>query len=341
MDDAELKGAIVALQNVVATRYVSGTHPQLLLYDHLLTLSDEIEYIWSAPNSVAKVLFLILRYLVPSFIAVQTTLRSGLSVIEMSDELNSCSSRPIICPTNSRCKSVMSIGSYAGWLSIVISNFLVLLRIWTTLPHSHRLRFWSIVLFIVAQLGSLGATTWAVAQMIPVLFFDARIGLCSFSSRPNVIGMWVVGLAYEVVVFLTVSWNTLNRPRALGIDPEVAVTRIFLRDGIVYFVILFGMHCSQFDNSTQHTLTTLRIANTVITVISPVSSLFIIVFFVWAGTTATTSRLIINSRRAAGKAAEWRQLNAPDHTNTVENPPDSTPDMMSYRSISPIARHVV
>ncbi|KAK6977700.1 hypothetical protein R3P38DRAFT_3236810 [Favolaschia claudopus] len=301
MDDAELKGAIVALQNVVATRYVSAAGFVLLLYDHLLTLSDEIEYIWSAPNSVAKVLFLILRYLVPSFIAVQTTLRSGLSVIEMSDE------------------------SYAGWLSIVISNFLVLLRIWTTLPHSHRLRFWSIVLFIVAQLGSLGATTWAVAQMIPVLFFDARIGLCSFSSRPNVIGMWVVGLAYEVVVFLTVCWNTLNRPRALGIDPEVAVTRIFLRDGIVYFVILFA----------------LRIANTVITVISPVSALFIIVFFVWAGTTVTTSRLIINSRRAAGKAAEWRQLNAPDHTNTVENTPDSTPDMMSYRSISPITRHVV
>ncbi|KAK6985036.1 hypothetical protein R3P38DRAFT_3102701 [Favolaschia claudopus] len=249
MSAAELKAAITGLQNLLVTRY-------LLLYDHLLTLDVEIEYIWSAPNSAAKVLFLILRYMVPIFLTSQTILRSGLSIIYI-------------------CKGWISFGAYAGWLSIVISNFIVLLRIWTTLPHSPRLRLWSISIFIIAQLGSLGT------NMIPVLFFDSRVGLCSFTSKPNVFGLWIVGLVYEILVFVTVCWNTLDRPRAVGSDPDAALTRIFLRDGAVYFVILFGTY--NFHQSPKYQLSThdhhfpyvaLRIANTLIAIISPISSLF-------------------------------------------------------------------
>ncbi|KAF8210827.1 hypothetical protein K438DRAFT_1808307 [Mycena galopus ATCC 62051] len=274
---AELEAAVVALQNVVITRYVTAAGYVLLLYDHLLTLEDEVEYIWSAPTSVAKILFLILRYMVPSFLTVETVLRSGLSVIPMTDNV---------------CKVWTSIATYAGWLSILISNFLVLLRIWTTLPHSHRLKVWSIGFFAVAQVMNFGFTSWAVANMIHVLIYDPRVGLCSFSSKPNVVSLWVVGLIYEVLVFATVCWNALDRPRALSSNPDAEVTRLFFRDGAIYFLILFA----------------LRTANTVIAIVSPISSLFIIVFFVWAATTVTTSRLIINSRRAAGKAAQLRQL---------------------------------
>ncbi|KAJ6472037.1 hypothetical protein C8R45DRAFT_1013828 [Mycena sanguinolenta] len=274
---AELEQAVVALQNVVITRYVSAAGFVLLLYDHLLTLDDEVEYTWNAPNSVAKITFLFLRYMVPSFLTVQTVLRSGLPVIPMSDIV---------------CKVWISIAAYAGWLSIVISNFLVLLRIWTTLPHSHRLKVWSIGFFVTAQILSFGFTGWVVGNMWPVLFFDPRVGLCSFSSKPNVVGLWIVGLAYEVLVFVTVCWNTLDRPRALLSSEDAGITRMLFRDGITYFVILFA----------------LRIANTVIAIVSPVSSLFVIVFFIWAATTITTSRLILNSRRAAGQAAKLRRL---------------------------------
>ncbi|KAF7345631.1 hypothetical protein MVEN_01582400 [Mycena venus] len=287
MNAAELAGAIAGLRNVLITRYVSAAGFVLILYDHALTLGDEVEYIWSAPTSVAK------SY-VPAF-AVH-----GPKLLDRPDDthVGQCVSPPVILGkfTSSshprRCKGWISFAAYAGWLSIVISNFLVLLRIWTTLPHGNRLRVWSIVFFVVAQLASFATTSWVVANMIPVLIFDSRVGLCSFSSKPDVVGLWVVGLAYEVVVFVTVCWNTLDRPRALGSDPDAAVTRMLFRDGVVYFVILFA----------------LRIANTVIAIVSPVSSLFVIVFFIWASTTVTTSRLIINSRRAAGRAARLRRL---------------------------------
>ncbi|KAJ7655898.1 hypothetical protein B0H17DRAFT_1185986 [Mycena rosella] len=270
MDPADLKSIIVALQNVATTRYMPA-----LLYDHALTLDDEVEYIWSAPSTVAKVLFLVLRYMVPLLLLVMTITRSGIPVVPMSATV---------------CKGWTAFATFAGWLSIVISNFLVLLRIWTTLPRGHKLIRWSIVFFVAVQLTGLGVTTWVIAQMIPVLVFEPLVGLCTFTSKPNVVGLWVVGLIFEVVVFLIVCWNTLDRPRTLGSDSEVAVTRLLFRDGVVYFVILF----------------VLRVSNVVIAVAFPVSSIFIIVFFIWSATTLTTSRLIINSRRAVGKAAQLR-----------------------------------
>ncbi|KAJ6543058.1 hypothetical protein B0H19DRAFT_1035468 [Mycena capillaripes] len=268
---------IVALENVVATRYLSAAGYVLILYDHLLTLDDEVEYVWSAPTTLAKILFLILRYMVPLFLTAQTITRSGLPIIVMSDVV---------------CKAWTSITSYAGWLSIAISNFLVLLRIWTTLPRGHRFIPWSLGFFVVMQLTNFAVTTWVVSNMIPVLVFEPLVGLCTFATKPSVVGLWVPGLVFEVVVFITVCWNTLDRPRALETDSDRYITHILFRDGVVYFVILF----------------VLRIANTIIAIVAPISSIFVIVFFIWAATTMTTSRLIINSRRAVGQAARLREL---------------------------------
>ncbi|PIL33856.1 hypothetical protein GSI_03562 [Ganoderma sinense ZZ0214-1] len=47
-----------------ATRYMSAAGLIILLYDHLLTFGDEVQYIWSAPATYAKYIFLLNRYTV-------------------------------------------------------------------------------------------------------------------------------------------------------------------------------------------------------------------------------------------------------------------------------------
>ncbi|KAF8180695.1 hypothetical protein K438DRAFT_1602397, partial [Mycena galopus ATCC 62051] len=243
-----------------------------LLFDHLLTLDDEVEYIWKGPTTLEKVLFLLLRYMVPLFLAAQTATQSILL----------------------RCKVWTSFVTYVGWLSIVISNFLVLQRIWTTLPRGHRLIRWSRAFFVFMQLASLAVTSWVVSNMIPVLVFEPTVGLCTFNSKPSVFGLWVPGLVFEVVVFFTVCWNTLDRPRALGPDSHSHITRMLFRDGAVYFVV------------------PLRVANTVIAIVAPISLIFVIVFFIWAATTLTTTRLIINARRELGREDQSWELRMED-----------------------------
>ncbi|KAJ7749466.1 hypothetical protein B0H16DRAFT_1888172 [Mycena metata] len=276
MDPAQIfHSVIVALDNVVITRHISAAGYVVLLYDHLLTLDDEVKYVWSAPTTLAKVLFLVLRYLVLLFMTGETITRNGVVIVPMSDLV---------------CKAWTSFATYAGWISVAISNFLVLLRIWTTLPRGHRFVLWSLGFFITIQVVNFSVTTWVITNMNAVLYFDVTVGLCSFSSKPSVVGLWAPGLAFEIVVFASVCWNTLDRPRATDpADPEGNITRIFFRDGVVYFVII----------------TSLRVANAVIAVVAPISSIFIIVFFIWSGVTVTTSRLIINSRR---EIAQLREL---------------------------------
>ena len=85
------EGLVTVLEHIFASRYFTCTffssslqeqHPLLfsplvlrvsctaagyviLLYDHLLTLGDEVEYVWKARGTIPKYLFLINRYTVP------------------------------------------------------------------------------------------------------------------------------------------------------------------------------------------------------------------------------------------------------------------------------------
>ncbi|KAJ7186074.1 hypothetical protein C8R46DRAFT_1289612 [Mycena filopes] len=312
MDPAQLQSIIVDLENVVITRYVSAAGYVLLLYDHLLTLSDEVEFIWSAPTTVAKVLFLIMRYMVPLFLTGETITRSGLAIVPMSDLVSVSGIFPLLVQALSDSSQMQDVElsrgnqTYAGWLSIAISNFLVLLRIWTTLPRGHRFVVYSIVFFIIMQLVNFGVTTWVITQMIPVFVFEPFVGLCTFTTKPSVVGLWVPGLVFEVVVFACVCWNVLRAAGLGSADPEASmtsITRVFFRDGLVYFVIL----------------TALRVSNAVLAVTAPISSLFVIVYFIWAGVTLTTSRLIINSRREMGRAARRALLLVPADSEGCEN----------------------
>ncbi|KAJ7863334.1 hypothetical protein B0H14DRAFT_3444199 [Mycena olivaceomarginata] len=244
-----LQSIVVALENVLTTRYLSAAGYVVLLYDHLLTLDDEVKYIWSAPTTIAKILFLTLRYMVPLFLTGETITVWRLSQCLMLREPHS----------PDQVARFNSFHTYAGWISITISNFLVLLRIWTTLPRGHRLITWSLVFYIIMQLGSFAVTTWVISNMIPVLFFDPVACFCSFSTKPNVAGLWIPGLIFEVVVFVTICWNALDRPRALSTDSETHITRLLFRDGVIYFIILF----------------VLRVANTVLALVAHVSLIFV------------------------------------------------------------------
>ncbi|KAL0958456.1 hypothetical protein HGRIS_000598 [Hohenbuehelia grisea] len=50
------------LRDIQSTRYAQLASSIIIIYDHFLTLSDEINLIWRASWSVGKVLFILNRY---------------------------------------------------------------------------------------------------------------------------------------------------------------------------------------------------------------------------------------------------------------------------------------
>ncbi|KAK0430490.1 hypothetical protein EV421DRAFT_281735 [Armillaria borealis] len=77
----------IVWHNIQATRYLTSAGLVVLLYDHLLTFSAEVELIWAAHWSVPKVLFLLLRYLVPPSVIIHTHLLSGIANSHVSHTL--------------------------------------------------------------------------------------------------------------------------------------------------------------------------------------------------------------------------------------------------------------
>ncbi|KAI0033585.1 hypothetical protein K488DRAFT_84783 [Vararia minispora EC-137] len=64
---AEVESALVQYR---ASIYVSIASLTFLMYDHLLTFADEVEFVWNAPSSLPKWFFLVNRYALPMLISV-------------------------------------------------------------------------------------------------------------------------------------------------------------------------------------------------------------------------------------------------------------------------------
>ncbi|KAI0812300.1 hypothetical protein BC629DRAFT_1436398 [Irpex lacteus] len=70
---------VQALEDAQTTRYLSVAGLIVLLYDHALTLSDEVSLVWAAPRSFAKYAYLFNRYMVAICLLAVTHEMSGLS----------------------------------------------------------------------------------------------------------------------------------------------------------------------------------------------------------------------------------------------------------------------
>ncbi|CAE6509637.1 unnamed protein product [Rhizoctonia solani] len=66
-----------AARDIIISQYVTGSGLALLLYDHLLTLSTEIELVWPAKMSPVKCAFLVNRYFCPLVLGFICAVNSG------------------------------------------------------------------------------------------------------------------------------------------------------------------------------------------------------------------------------------------------------------------------
>ncbi|QRW14825.1 dephospho-CoA kinase [Ceratobasidium sp. AG-Ba] len=68
---------VTAGGHLFASRYLTLAGFVLLIYDHIITLGSEIDFVWPAKRSAVKILFLINRYVVPVFIAFDFAFLTG------------------------------------------------------------------------------------------------------------------------------------------------------------------------------------------------------------------------------------------------------------------------
>jgi len=259
------------IERLTASKYVNAVGMMILLWDHILTFPDEVQLIWKARLSSAKVLFLVNRYMVPFTMIVQTHEFSGLEGY-----------LSLAC-----CKAWYAIGVSVGTLSIATTNFLILLRLWVIWDRSPRLVLSTLTLFIVTQLVTIGCAAYVIYDLMPNLAILARVHACIPIEKPKLMVIWVPGLVFEFVVFATTVWNALDRPR----PQDLRMAKILYRDGCLYFLCLFVS----------------RLANMLLSVFAPASLSFVGIYFLWSFCNITLARLVFNLRRLSTKKTSTGQ----------------------------------
>jgi len=261
----------VIIEHIQATRYLSAAGLVILLYDHLLTFDDEVRLIWKAKTSLPKLLYLFNRYLVPIGMLFRTNDLSGLSQTVFSDTY---------------CKWSFGLTTVLGIMTIGISNFLILLRIWVLWDRNRRLIFLTGSLFILTQIAGLTMAGVILSEMLNYVIYEQAFHACIIYQKPSInIGcLWAPGLAFEVMIFAAVWWNALDRPRS----SNSKLSRAVYRDGFLFFSVLF----------------VLRLTNMILGTVAPVSLILLGVLFIWSATNVTLSRLILTLRQVTVDAEE-------------------------------------
>ncbi|EIM84970.1 uncharacterized protein STEHIDRAFT_122889 [Stereum hirsutum FP-91666 SS1] len=285
--EAELAEFATVVLNFDACRYVSAAGLVILLYDHLLTLDEEIQYVWKAPWTLPKGMFLANRYGVPLLTIINTWQLSGLA-------------NP--SPTDTVCKVWIITALYAGVLSMANGGFIVLLRLWVLWNRRTSLVGWTLLVFVVTQLATFSVTTWVATGLVSRLEYSPLVNSCVLTKRLPLQGLWIPGVLFEIMVFSTTVYNAFDRPR----DENRPMANQLYRDGFVFFCCIF----------------TLRLINMVLAITAPLSLIFLGIFFIWCATNVTLSHLVLNVRRLAVERRSPEQ----DSVTTGYEPDTEVPD---------------
>jgi len=259
------------VRDIQASRYVSLAGLVLMLYDHVLTFDEEVRLIWSARWTLPKVLFLLIRYLVPVGLIINISEMSGLG--------NDWVTTPF-------CKVWFAVAISVGVVTIAIGNFMVLLHIWNLWDRNRRFMLFTMLLFFCTQVTTIVCIAVALTEVIPNTSFSPLLKLCVLDQRSRIGMLWAPGVVFELVAFISLCWNAMERPR----DKKTEFTKVLYRDGSIYFLLLF----------------TLRLANLLLAFLAPLSLIFLGVFFIWSTTTLTVTRLILRLRRLSQEREETR-----------------------------------
>ncbi|KAG1874459.1 hypothetical protein F4604DRAFT_1764894 [Suillus subluteus] len=201
---------------------LSATGHTVLIYDYLLTFNDEILYIWNAPWTVVKVLFLINRY---GNIAGQTLIR-----LEEAG----------ILAHNSQffCQRFSIITSYFMFISSESIHILVLIRawaIWGAQRGMSNILIGSYVSYVLILLGvsSYGAHHDSSEEY---LYLDL-VKIC-VSAMPKLMWLCYVGsFILDAITFVLTARSLRRYSREFqGLYPSNLLL-LLVRDATIFFVV--------------------------------------------------------------------------------------------------------
>ncbi|KAH9854767.1 hypothetical protein C2E23DRAFT_725762 [Lenzites betulinus] len=204
------------------TFYVGIASFTVLIWDHLITLPDEIEYVWKRHKSPLIYLFFLNRYLTPLGFIVNLF---GASTHERSLSIRRCN----------------HFVRYEGSMTVIginVAALMMLLRIYAMYERNKLIVGFVTALFIV----ELGVNAWLLTNGIGTLPSMVSIHACgkltgvACSKGPIASASAWLPLLFDTVVLIL----TLNRTYTGIMNPTAGrIMRTLLKEGLMYYSVIF------------------------------------------------------------------------------------------------------
>ncbi|KAF9051461.1 hypothetical protein BJ165DRAFT_889726 [Panaeolus papilionaceus] len=211
-----------AAQHLLAGKYFQGASYAMLVYDHLLTLDEEVERIWKQKFSGATILFLLNRYgtLLSFIVVIDAFVDSGWTKQDCHRFVMYEGAQTIALV--GICELIMILRVYAlyGRSIFVIAPLLLLLSA-------------QIIMSVVGI-----HTGWAVP-------LPSGLTGCILDGTSVIFpSIWVSPLITDSCIFGLTLWRT--RSYILSRSRSTPIMQIFLRDGTLYFFAIFSANFINF-----------------------------------------------------------------------------------------------
>jgi len=211
---SDLHALATGARHLQAGKYFQVAAFVVLIYDHAVTFSDEVERVWQRKLTGASILFFINRYVTPlQFIVIIDAFQDPRW-------------------TTSACKRYVAFEGASTVALIAVCELIMILRMYALYARNTYVLF-SLMILWVAQIiiSSIGLSTGFAAQLPP-----GFVG-CIFTGNSVLFpSLWVAPLVTDSCIFLLTVWRTWDYVKESRTTPTI---RIFFRDGLMYFLVIF------------------------------------------------------------------------------------------------------
>jgi len=198
----------------IASNYASVAFVTIALYDYLLTLGEEVEFVWQQKMSFGNVLFILNRYMPMIDLVIYLSLQE--------DEL---------------CLAFIRLNTWMRLFCYVVINMLLLLRTWALWGMSKTILICLSILMAVCVVAASGPSLYISFAVIEVPSLGS-IQTCLYAiPRAEIVYIYCVSLiVFDSAVMILTLIKAVPARQSNGLTP--LITQL-LKDGIQYFIIIF------------------------------------------------------------------------------------------------------
>ncbi|KAL1730851.1 hypothetical protein EV714DRAFT_249633 [Schizophyllum commune] len=204
-------GAPLLAKSLFINNAMHLTSMAILVYDHIITLAMEVEYVWLRPKNRASHVFFVFRYTALIVTVLATVL--GLWTAPLKT-----------------CRAIRNFRFAAFTTMAVVVAILIMQRVYAIFGKSKRVLYG---LLLYAAVGS-------AVILVSVERLNSKMvnGTDANKPRTGLSAIWITVMVYDFIVFAMTAYKTFSALR----EPHMPIMQLLLRDGAIYFGSMFALN---------------------------------------------------------------------------------------------------